>query len=211
MEKRNRANPEFKSPQPLLQTIIDSLDGEVFVKDTNGIYQFVNAAFCKDFGVNKNEVIGKDDYFVFPPEAAAQLQENDKKVMESRISEMVVEEGILRGKHLTYSTNKVPLIDEDGEVYGICGIGFDITERVKLEEEREKLIKELQNVLAEIKTLKGIIPICASCKKIRDDKGSWKQLELYITEHSEAIFTHGICDECYKKQREEFDKLYLPK
>jgi CheY-like chemotaxis protein len=64
------------------------------------------------------------------------------------------------------------------------------------EKEQEKLISQLQEALAEIKTLKGFIPICASCKKIRDDEGYWKQLEAYISEHTDAVFSHGICPEC---------------
>ncbi len=63
---------------------------------------------------------------------------------------------------------------------------------------------EVENALAEIKTLKGIVPICSFCKKIRDDQGYWAQLELYISQHSDAEFSHGICPECMKKQ---MDKL----
>ena len=65
--------------------------------------------------------------------------------------------------------------------------------------ERERLIAQLQTALAEVKSLKGLIPICASCKKIRDDKGYWGQIEQYIQEHSEAQFSHGLCPECAKK------------
>jgi len=61
---------------------------------------------------------------------------------------------------------------------------------------RLKLIGELEDALAEIKTLKGIVPICSSCKKIRDDKGYWNLLESFIEKHSEASFSHGICPEC---------------
>jgi PAS domain S-box-containing protein len=75
----------------------------------------------------------------------------------------------------------------------------DVTERVRAEEERERLILELQDALAQVRTLSGLIPICASCKKIRDDEGFWNQLEAYIQEHSEAEFTHSICPECAKK------------
>ena len=71
--------------------------------------------------------------------------------------------------------------------------------RHRMEEEREKLLRELQDALANIKVLRGLIPICASCKKIRDDKGYWKQIEIYIRDHSEADFTHGICPDCMKK------------
>jgi hypothetical protein len=73
-----------------------------------------------------------------------------------------------------------------------------LTERKRAEDEREKLIIEVQNALAKVRTLSGLLPICSSCKKIRDDKGYWNQLETYILEHSEAEFTHGFCPDCMK-------------
>jgi PAS domain S-box-containing protein len=82
----------------------------------------------------------------------------------------------------------------------------DITERKRSEQalgeaakEREKLVKEIQFALDNIKTLQGLIPICANCKKIRDDKGFWNQVEAYISEHTDARFSHGICPDCGKK------------
>jgi DNA-binding response OmpR family regulator len=71
------------------------------------------------------------------------------------------------------------------------------------EKEQQKLISELQAAIAEIKTLKGFIPICASCKKIRDDEGFWNQLEIYISEHTDARFSHGLCPDCYEKLKAE--------
>jgi len=89
--------------------------------------------------------------------------------------------------------------DKDKNIIGYQGIIRDITARKKMEEEREKLIAELQEALNKIKTLSGLVPICASCKKIRDDKGYWNQLESYIQEHTEAEFSHGLCPDCLKK------------
>jgi ABC-type glycerol-3-phosphate transport system permease component len=74
-----------------------------------------------------------------------------------------------------------------------------LLERKRAEGEREKLIVELQNALAELKTLSGLLPICSSCKKIRDDQGYWNQIEVYISGHSTAKFSHGLCPECAKK------------
>ena len=76
---------------------------------------------------------------------------------------------------------------------------IDISERKKAEEDREQLIVELQAAVAKVKTLSGLLPICASCKKIRDDEGYWNQIEGYIQKHSEAQFSHGICPDCAKK------------
>jgi len=75
----------------------------------------------------------------------------------------------------------------------------EVTKRIWAEEKREKLIIELKDALSKIKTLSGLLPICASCKKIRNDKGYWEQIEEYIRNRSDADFTHGICPDCMKK------------
>jgi len=70
--------------------------------------------------------------------------------------------------------------------------------------EKTEAIERLNKALEEVKTLSGFLPICASCKKIRDDKGYWNQIEAYISEHSEAQFSHGICPECTKTLYPDF-------
>jgi hypothetical protein len=81
---------------------------------------------------------------------------------------------------------------------------FSIFIHKKIESEKEALIVELRDALASIKKLKGLLPICASCKKIRDDKGYWKEMELYIRDHSEAEFSHGLCPDCIAKLYPQF-------
>lgn len=88
----------------------------------------------------------------------------------------------------------------------VLSIIRDITDRVEAEAAKEQLIRELRDALAKIKTLRGLIPICSSCKKIRDDRGYWNQLELYLQEHSEAEFSHGICDDCMKAWYPDYAK-----
>lgn len=78
----------------------------------------------------------------------------------------------------------------------IIGLATVATERKRAEANREKLVLELRGALSRIKTLKGLLPICSVCKKIRDDKGYWNHIESYIRIHSEADFTHGICPSC---------------
>jgi len=75
----------------------------------------------------------------------------------------------------------------------------DITERKKQAQEREKLIKELQNASAEINALRGILPLCVYCNKIRDDEGYWEKVDVYISKHSKADISHSICPECLDK------------
>lgn len=104
-----------------------------------------------------------------------------------------------------------PLQDANGKTVRFIGIVLDITERKQAEEilqkaaeEREKLIQELQSALENVKTLQGLIPICANCKKIRDDDGFWQQVEGYIQKHSDIKFTHGICPDCMAKLYPDF-------
>jgi hypothetical protein len=96
---------------------------------------------------------------------------------------------------------------------GISGISYtsyrlNISERArsKLETEREKTITEIQLALAKIKQLQGILPICSSCKKIRDDAGYWHQVEVYISRHTDADFSHSLCEECARKLYPEIYK-----
>ena len=106
-------------------------------------------------------------------------------------------------------------VDELFSIFVVTSIGLAIfsfrrwqeqqKEKLVLQEliaEKERMIGELQEAHKTIKVLGGLLPICAYCKKIRNDQGNWQQLETYVTEHSEAVFNHGVCPECR-------DKLYL--
>ncbi len=89
-----------------------------------------------------------------------------------------------------------------------CGILVtlrDASEHIQAEKEKEKILQELQKALEKIQTLRGLLPICAYCKKIRNDQGYWEQVETYIKTHSLADFTHGICPDCMKKLDDELN------
>jgi PAS domain S-box-containing protein len=98
--------------------------------------------------------------------------------------------------------------DHSGSYLGVRGSNIDITEKKEAEKAIEEKVVALEVALANIKQLEGIIPICAYCKKIRDDKNAWQQMEAYICGHSAAHFSHGICPECYEKQILEIDKMH---
>ena len=94
--------------------------------------------------------------------------------------------------------NNARLICEAGVGTILEGSIEDITQRKEAEEERERLILELQVAVAQIRTLSGLLPICSSCKKIRDEQGCWTHIETYIQGHSEAEFTHSFCPDCVR-------------
>ena len=98
-----------------------------------------------------------------------------------------------------HCTANVALRDGAGKPKAVIEISRDITKQTLAEQERDRLIDELRQALASIKTLKGLLPICTSCKKIRDDQGYWHQVESYIGTHSGADFSHGICPDCAKQ------------
>ena len=80
----------------------------------------------------------------------------------------------------------------------------EIIERKRLEEKKEQLIEDLKDALTNVKRLKRLLPICANCKKIRDDKGYWEEVDSYFYEQSEVEFTHGICPDCMKTLYPEY-------
>jgi len=103
------------------------------------------------------------------------------------------------GTILTANLAVREVLNPDNTVAYLEGFVEDITDRRLAEEALEEERKRLQQALDEVKTLRGIFPICANCKKIRDDKGYWNQVEMYVSDHTEAKFSHGICPDCAKK------------
>lgn len=105
--------------------------------------------------------------------------------------------------HLAYDRNEI--------LAGSRGSNRDVTKRKAVEKEKEALIVELTEALGKVKTLSGLLPICANCKKIRDDSGYWQQIELFIRERSEAEFSHSICPDCLTLLYPEFADKDEPK
>lgn len=89
-----------------------------------------------------------------------------------------------------------PVRDASGRIHQIVEFSQDITRRKEAEQAKAQTLRDLQIALNEVKSLSGLLPICASCKKIRDDRGYWQQLESYIATHSEADFSHSLCPDC---------------
>jgi hypothetical protein len=108
--------------------------------------------------------------------------------------------------HLTWQTKQIAGGDFSQRVYFMGTFSTAFNSMVEALEEKRRTEQLLKEADAKVRHLEGIIPICMYCKKIRDDMESWQQLEQYITEHSEALFSHGICPDCYKNVKTDFEK-----
>lgn len=140
------------------------------------------------------ELEGKTFSDIYPADKAAELQRLVRIVLESRTVQHF-EFSIENNDSRYFYEHRIAHCGEDRVMLVIR----DITQRVEMEQEKEWLLQEFQDALAKIKTLNGLIPICASCKKVRDDKGYWNQIEEYIQTHSQAEFSHGVCPGCMEE------------
>ncbi len=203
---RKRADEVLRAKEAFLGTLIDAIPIPVFYKDRAGRYLGFNKSFETFYGETRERLIGKSVFDINPPELAEIYHARDSEVFEGEgaqqyESQVKNAQGVLRD----VSFNKSVFTDNKGAVSGLIGTIVDITERKRAEQEKEKLISDLQKNLQRIKQLSGLLPICSYCKKIRDDKGYWNKIETYINEHSEAEFSHGICRECAEKFFPDYD------
>jgi hypothetical protein len=100
------------------------------------------------------------------------------------------------GSRKTILNSALPLRNAAGQIMGAIIINQDITQRRRSELERERLVKQLQAAIAEVHTLSGLLPICAGCKKIRDETDRWLSIESYVSSRSTVEFSHGLCPDC---------------
>jgi len=205
---QKRMEAAITKERNLLRTVIDNIPDAIYVKDKECRKVIVNPADIRHLGcTSEAEVLGKTDFDIYPKELAEGFFADDQTVIQTGQPVLNREEYVPdeNGQKRWLHSSKLPLRDEKGQIIGLVGVGRDITEHKHIEEERkrteaerEQLIKELQDAAVDIKILSGLVPICAKCKKIRDDKGYWTQLEGYIQAHSQAKFSHGVCPDCMK-------------
>lgn len=160
----------------------------------SGYFRRLNAAWESTLGYSREELMSRRFIeFVHPDDRERTLRQNldvrqggQARLFENRY---LCKDGSYRW--LFWNSTR----DEGRQV--IYGVARDITERKHAEQERERLVGELQAALSEVKTLRTFLPICAYCKSIRDDENYWHAVEAYISEHTNTRFSHGICPSCY--------------
>jgi PAS domain S-box-containing protein len=202
-------NLSRKTAQDALSIVIDAINstvGGLIIADLNSIVRFANPSFCRMFDYSQDEIVDMNAADLF---STKEIRTFSDVVAMIDISKNDTQEFMVanrEGKNFVVEVSASNVTSSSGELAGRMASFIDVTKRKEIEADREKLINKLQAALIKIKTLRGIIPICAACKKIRDDKGYWNQLENYLTDHSEADFSHGICPECVKKLYPELNE-----
>ena len=192
-----------------LAAIVDFSGDAIIGKTLEGVVVSWNRGAERIFGYSAEEILGRSITVLIPPRC---LDEEPTIMERLRRGERIEHFETVRrqkdGREVDVSLTISPITDETGKIIGVSKIARDITERQRAKEERDRLICDLVDALTQMKTLQGLLPICASCKKIRSDEGDWEHIETYIQEHSEASFTHGICPACLEKLYE--DQLHSP-
>jgi PAS domain S-box-containing protein len=194
---RKQAEASLQESEAFYRMLFENAPIGIIHFDDSSRITNCNDKFTEIIGASEDEIIGFN--------LLSQLR--NEQFRDAVFAALIEKTGHFEGDYISVCGNKPIKIRalfqrvsaEDGEFIGAVGIFEDITERKLAEIEKEKLIGELQEALSKVKLLSGFLPICASCKKIRDDKGYWQQIEEYIHTHSEAEFSHGICPECAKK------------
>jgi PAS domain S-box-containing protein len=190
--QRERADDALRESEEKYRSITESMIDAMYICTPDFRVEFMNPAMINKIG---RDASGKHCF-----QAIYGLDEKCPWCVHEKVQkcEYVTTEIVNPKDGHTYNVSHSPIFHKNGSISKMT-IFRDITQRKLIEEEREKLIKELKNALDQVKQLSGMLPICSSCKMIRDDKGYWSQIESYIRDHSEAEFSHSICPECAKK------------
>jgi PAS domain S-box-containing protein len=216
LHHRHRAEAKLNQALLLQKSILNSADYGIVSTDLKGIVQTFNPAAEQLLGYSAKEIVGKTTPMMWrdASEIAERADKLSKKlglpvrptfeIIAMKVQFDEIDEGewtFIRkdGSRFTSLLVVTALSDEAGSFTGFLGIFRDISKQKQYEIDREKLIAELQEAMAQVKTLSGMIPICGWCKSVRADEGYWQTVEQYVRAHSEATFSHGMCPDCAEK------------
>ncbi len=176
--------------------IENSLDGVLLTSPDGRIFD-ANSSACAIFGRTREEIIasGRDGLMDTSDPNLSRMVEERKRTGKAS-GELIARRP--DGTPFPVEMSSVVFPSSEGHQFS-CIIFRDISERKRAEAERERLIFDLQEALGKVRMLSGLLPICASCKKIRDEQDQWQHLETYIRQRSSVDFTHGMCPDCLEK------------
>jgi PAS domain S-box-containing protein len=196
--ERVRMEQALRESEERYRTLFEQANDAIFLEASDDRIVDVNHRACELLGYTRDELLKMKVADLQSPRLRGPAGRALKNEMERQGAPPYETVNLHRdGTWIPVEVSTSRIASEEGGLR--LAIVRDIRERKRAEAERERLIAELQDALAKIKTLRGLIPICASCKKIRDDRGYWQQVEVYIRDHSEAEFSHGLCPDCARR------------
>ncbi len=207
--ERRQAEEALRESEKKYRDLVENISEVIYAADKDGVITYISPAVESFIGYSPSEIMGRSFAEFIYQEDLPRVRESFQRILSGYVKASEYRYLTRSGELRWVRASSRPAFAGD-RVIGLQGVLTDITERKRAEEERERLILELQEVLATIKSLSGMIPICAWCgRKIRDEEGRWVQLEVYITERSEAQFSHGMCPDCAKKVDTEVINRYM--
>jgi PAS domain S-box-containing protein len=184
-----------ETPQFVQDRFFDLSLDMLCIAHFSGYFQRLSAAWERTLGFTREELQSKRMFeFVHPEDRERSLEQN--RIVRSGGQALGFENRYLckDGSYRWFRWNAIADVDHQL----IYSLARDITESKRAEEERERLLRELQAALGEVRELREILPICSYCKSIRNDKNYWQTVETYIANHTKAQLSHGICPNCYE-------------
>jgi PAS domain-containing protein len=194
-----RSEEALRKSEARNQALLDAIPDLMFRIRKDGTYLDFKGAKGSRKPLPMAGILGKKVQEVLPESLAKRTEAFIERAFQTKKPQVFEYSLLVNGKPDHHEARIVVSWEDE-----VLVIVRDITIRKNADEERERLIKELQDALGRVQELRGLLPICASCKSIRDDKGYWTRLEAYLSAHSKAEFSHGICPECARKLYPEY-------
>jgi len=189
-----------------LASIVESSDDAIYGKSLDSMIASWNPAAERLFGYSAEEIVGHSIVSLFPLNRRDELLDILASIRRGETVSIADTQRIHKsGRMVSVSVTISPIKNSRGEIIGASSIARDLTLQKQAEVERKQLNQRLFAASKEVRLLAGMLPICATCKRIRDDQGYWEQVETYISKHSEVVFSHGLCPECAREYQRQFD------
>lgn len=188
---------KFHLSDAMLRLIVEHSEDILTIRDADGRIRYTTPSFYRVMGYRQEEMIGETGFELIHPE--------DRAIVLNALDEFMKAPGArdsmqYRARHANGSWVSLEVVAynllDHPDIHGVLISGRDISNRKRDEAVKDQLIWELQQALAGANTLSGVLPICASCKKIQDAGGNWQQIEWYVRERAQVEFSHGMCPEC---------------
>jgi PAS domain S-box-containing protein len=203
--EERRVRLQIEAARSHLASIVEGCEDAIVSQTLEGLITSWNKGAERLYGYTSAEMVGQSAAVLVPSFRPRDWQETLELIKLGQPVDCLETVQLRKdGQQTDVSLTISPIKDPAGKVVGASTVARDITQRKREEAERLKLIQELTDALAQVKTLTGLLPICAACKKIRDDNGYWQQVETYIQKHANVDFTHGICPDCVRRLYPEY-------